>query len=451
MKVLVIGSGGREHTLCWKLAASPKKPRLYCAPGNAGTAALGENVAFAAEDVAGLVKFARRESIDLTVVGPEDPLAAGIVDRFTEQGLRIFGPTATAARLEWDKSFAKQLMREVGVPTADARIFGPTPQEIAQARQAVRGRDRDEAVYTQFKRGYDMACEYVATRDEGVVVKASGLAKGKGVFVHPDPSAALLTLENLMVKRALGEAGERVVVEEMLIGPEVSVQALVDGRNIYLLESAADHKRLGDNDTGPNTGGMGAYSPTDRLSEPDLRVIQADILVPIIDALRRDDVIYRGVLYAGLMLTAAGPKVLEFNCRFGDPETQAVLMRLESDLLEALEATVDGTLDQIELRWSPGPSVCVVLASGGYPEQYEKGKIIHGLDAASRLEDVQVFHAGTARRNKDTITAGGRVLGVTALGETMSHARRRVYEAVKAISFAGAYCRSDIGAKASGR
>ncbi len=449
MKILVVGSGGREHALCWKLAASPRRPKLYCAPGNAGTAHLAENVSIGAEDINGLVAFATQEAIDLTVVGPEDPLCAGIVDRFVDARLRVFGPTAAAARIEGDKAYAKQLMRDVGVPTADARVFGPTAQELAQAKQPGAGRDGD--VRARFQSGYDMAREYVASRDEGVVVKACGLAKGKGVFVHPDPSGALLTLEDLMVKRTMGEAGDRVVIEEMLIGPEVSVLALVDGQNIYLLESASDHKRIGEQDTGPNTGGMGAYSPSSRLSDADLKIIERDVFVPIVDALRRDGALYRGVLYAGLMMTTAGPKVLEFNCRFGDPEIQAILMRLESDLLEALDATIDGRLDEIELCWSRGEAVCVVMASGGYPGSYEKGKPITGLAEASALENVQVLHAGTTFDGDRVVTSGGRVLGVTAIGDSIHDARQRVYAATKLISFDGAYLRGDIAMRMSSR
>ncbi len=446
MKVLVVGGGGREHAICWKLAASPRRPTLFCAPGNAGTEDIARNIPINAEDVSALLAFARGEAIDLTVVGPEDPLCAGIVDRFTDAGLRIFGPTAAAARLEGDKSYAKQLMREAGVPTADARIFGPTVQEQAQARQAARGRDRDEFVFAEFKRGYDMAREYVLSRDEGVVVKAAGLAKGKGVFVHPDPSDAVRTLEDLMLHRKLGEAGERVVVEEILLGREVSMLALVDGQTIYLLESASDYKRLGDGDSGPNTGGMGSYSPSTPLSEADLRVIEADIFVPIIDALRREGIVYRGVLYAGLMLTPAGPKVLEFNCRFGDPETQAILPRLESDLLEAIEATVDGRLDSIQMRWRPEATVCVVMASGGYPNEYQKGKVITGLSEAAALPEVQIFHAGTTRRGQKIVTAGGRVLCISAIGADYEQARGRAYAAVQRISFDQAVWRSDIAA-----
>jgi len=449
VKIFVVGGGGREHALCWKLAASPRRPKVYCAPGNAGTAQVAENVSIAAEDIDALLAFAKRETIDLTVVGPEDPLCAGIVDRFVEAGLGVFGPMAAAARIEGDKAYAKQLMREAGVPTAEARVFGPTMQELAQVRQA--GGGRDEKVFDEFKRGYDMACQYVATRDEGVVVKACGLAKGKGVFVHPDPSDALPTLENLMLHRKMGEAGDRVIVEEMLTGPEVSVLAFVDGHTIYIMESASDHKRLGEDDTGPNTGGMGAYSPSDAVSESDMTVIKRDVFVPIVDALRRDGVTYRGVLYAGLMMTAAGPKVLEFNCRFGDPEAQPILMRLESDLVDALEATAAGKLDQIELQSRREASVCVVMASGGYPSSYEKGKVITGLAEASALEHVHVFHAGTVLRGEEVVTSGGRVLGVAALGDTVHRARQRAYDATKLISFDGAHIRGDIAMRVSGR
>lgn len=457
MDILVIGGGGREHAICHKLAQSPTRPNLYCAPGNAGTAQLGRNVPIAAEDIDALLAFARDQHIDLTLVGPEAPLCAGIVDRFEAAGLRIFGPCAAAARLEGDKAYAKKLMREAGVPTAEARVFQPTDQELAQAKQRKHG---DDDAMPEFDTGHDLARRYVASREEGVVVKAAGLAAGKGVFVHPDPSAALITLEKLMVHGTLGEAGRRVVVEDLLIGPEVSVLALVDGQTIYILESAADHKRLGENDTGPNTGGMGALSPANTLTESDLRVIEREIFVPIIDALRREDITYRGVLYAGLMLTAGGPKVLEFNCRFGDPEAQPILMRLESDLLEAIEATIDGRLDEITMTWSRRAALCVVMASRGYPGDYERGKPIAGLEEASAMQDVEVFHAGTAAGPNDPdapdataspVTAGGRVVGVTALGDDVLQARHRAYEAVRLISFDGAYFRGDIGMKVSDR
>ncbi len=449
MKVLVIGGGGREHAICWKLTASRRRPEVYCAPGNAGTTNVAKNVSISGEDIDGLLAFAKKERIDLTVVGPEDPLCGGIVDQFEAAGLRIFGPCAAAARLEGDKAFAKQLMREAGVPTAECRIFGPTNQEIAQAKQA--GRGKDEAASSGYQSGYDMARHYVSTRDEGIVVKASGLAKGKGVFVHPDPADALRTVEELMVDRKLGDAGRRVVIEEMLLGREVSVLALIDGHTIYTLETASDHKRLGENETGPNTGGMGAYSPSDALTEADLATIERQVFVPIVDALRREEVVYRGVLYAGLMMTAGGPKVLEFNCRFGDPETQPILMRMESDLLDVLEATVNGALDQVELRWKSEAAVCVVMASGGYPEQYIKGDPISGLDEAALLEDVHVFHAGTVMEKGRVVTSGGRVLGVTALGENVAQARKRAYAATQLISFDGAYFRGDIAMRVSGR
>lgn len=448
MKVLIVGGGGREHALCWKLAQSPRAPMLFCAPGNAGTAKLATNVPVPADDIAGLLSLAQREKIDLTIVGPEAPLCAGIVDTFTEAGLRIFGPNKSAARIEGDKAHAKRLMREAGVPTAEARIFEPTQQEIAYARFGKKGDGPPPKMDT----AYDMAYRYVASRDDGVVVKASGLAAGKGVFVHDDPADALLTLERLMVNRELGEAGAKVVVEEILLGPEVSVLALVDGRNIYILESAADHKRLGEQDTGPNTGGMGAFSPSGLLTETDLSVIERDVFVPIVDAMRREDVEFKGVLYAGMIMTAAGPKVLEFNCRLGDPETQPLMMRLKSDLLDAIDATIDGRLDEISLEWDRRASLCVVMASGGYPGEYEKGLPIEGLEAANGMTDVQVFHAGTAARTGGpAVTAGGRVLGVTALGEDVHQARQRAYEAVRAISFRGAVFRGDIGMRVSSR
>lgn len=449
MRILVVGGGGREHALCWKLARSPRKPDLYCAPGNAGTASLAENVAIEPNDLAGLLAFSRNESIDLTVVGPEDPLCAGIVDQFTAAGLRIFGPTAAAARIEGDKAFAKKLMREAGIPTADARVFEPTAQEVAQALQAGKGPDEEHP--PEYQTGYDLAREYVATRSEGVVVKACGLAQGKGVFVHEDPSDALITLERLMVQGELGEAGTRIIIEDILKGREVSVLALVDGQTIYLLESAADHKRLGEQDTGPNTGGMGAVSPSGRLSEADLKAIESDVFVPIVDALHREGVTYQGVLYAGLMLTAGGPKVLEFNCRFGDPETQPILMRLKSDLVEAMEATVDGRLSEIELVWDQRTALCVVMASGGYPGPYEKGKPIEGLEAAANMEQVEVFHAGTTIGPEGVLTAGGRVLGITALGDSLQASRDRAYEAAGLVTFDGARMRGDIGMKTSQR
>ncbi len=420
MKVLVVGSGGREHALAERLVRSAHVKRLFCAPGNGGTTAIAENVPLEPDSLADLVKFAKEQAIDLTVVGPEAPLCAGIVDRFQAAGLPIFGPTRAAARIEGDKAYAKRLMHQALVPTAEARTF-----------------DRFEDART-----------YVATRDTPQVVKAAGLAGGKGVFVCDDPSDALLTLERLMVDKQLGDAGRTVVVEEKLKGPELTVLALVDGHTLYVLEPSQDHKPVGEGDTGPNTGGMGAYSPPPTATDTLLRQIDREIFVPIVNALERDGAPYRGLLYAGLMLTAAGPKVLEFNCRFGDPEAQAVLPRLQSDLFELLHATVHGKLDEVELRWDPRPAVCVVMASKGYPGAYEEGKEIRGLEAAEAIDDVRVYHAGTQRIDERLVTAGGRVLDVTALGDDLAAAQRRAYQAVDCISFEGAFCRRDIASRA---
>jgi phosphoribosylamine--glycine ligase len=421
MRVLIIGSGGREHALAWSLAKSPRVGHVTCVPGNAGTAKLGENIdGVDPGDHEQLAGLAREHAIDLTVVGPEAPLCAGIVDHFQSAGLRVFGPSKAAARIEGDKAYAKRLMKMAKVPTAEARIFTR----------------------------HDEARAYVASRDTGVVVKAAGLAAGKGVSVCEDPAQGLLALERMMMDRAFGEAGAVVVVEELLKGPELSVFALVDDRTIYTLETAQDHKPIGEGDTGPNTGGMGAYSPAPIATSDVMHVVERDVLVPIVDALRNDDAPYRGLLYVGLMLTPAGPKVLEFNCRFGDPETQPILMRLESDLCDLLEAVVDGKLADADVRWNPRPAVCVVMASQGYPGAYEKGKVITGLDVADAMVDVQVFHAGTGAVDGTIVTSGGRVLGVTALGNDVADAKRRAYQAVDAISFENAYYRTDIADKA---
>jgi len=423
LKVLVVGGGGREHALAWKLAQSPRCGELLCAPGNPGTARLGRNVPIQAESVDELTAFATDQGVDLVVVGPEAPLCEGLVDKLTAAGVRAFGPTAAAARLEGDKAYSKQVMRQSAVPTGESRVF----DEFQQAKS------------------------YIASRDEPVVVKASGLAAGKGVFVCDDPSDAINAAETIMVDRAFGEAGARIVVEEKLLGEEASILAFVDGRNIYVMESSQDHKRIGDGDTGPNTGGMGAYSPAPIVTPAVHLQIEREVLVPIVEGLRRDGAVYKGVLYAGLMLTAGGPRVLEFNCRFGDPETQPVLMRLQSDLLEVCESVIDGTLDRQTLAWDERPAVCVVMASGGYPAAYEKGKPISGLDEAEAVSDVTVFHAGTAERDGQVVTAGGRVLGVTALGTTIPDAQERAYEAVGKIRFEGAYWRKDIASKAVDR
>ncbi len=420
MKVLIIGSGGREHALAWKIADSPLISELYCAPGNAGTAQLGQNVDIAADDNDALLALAQDKKIDLTIVGPEDPLVTGLVDTFVSNGLKAFGPSAAAAKLEGDKAFAKELMRQHAIPTAEARIFTD----------------------------YEEARTYIATRDESLVVKAAGLAKGKGVLVCQDPAEALIAAEKIMKDHIFGDAGRKVVVEEKLTGQEVSILALVDGKTIYVLESSQDHKPIGDGDTGPNTGGMGAYSPTPVINDKSTGQIESQVLVPIVDAMRRQGIEYKGILYAGIMITTTGPKVLEFNVRFGDPEAQPILMRLQSDLVEALLAVCEGRLDQVTLQWDPRPAICVVMASGGYPDSYEKGKQITGLEDAASMPDVQVFHAGTKLSDDKVVTAGGGVLGVTALGSDIEDAQRRAYKAVEKIHFDGAYFRGDIGYQA---
>ena len=420
MDVLLIGGGGREHAIAWKLAQSKDLGRLYTAPGNPGTARCGKNIDIGVNDTDKLVDFAKQNSIGLVVVGPEDPLASGAVDVFEAAGIKAFGPTAAAAKLEADKAFAKQLMRSSSISTAEARIF----------------------------ERYSDAKAYIATRDEPVVIKAAGLAKGKGVFVCDDPADGILAAEKVMCDGIFGPAGDKLIVEDKLLGEEASILAFVDGRNIYVMESSQDHKPIGDGDTGPNTGGMGAYSPAPVVTERMMDQIVREILVPAVDGMNRNGTPYKGVLYAGLMITAGGPRVLEFNVRFGDPETQPILMRLKSDLLQVMLAVCDGTLDQVSLEWDPRPTVCVVMASGGYPGSYEKDKKITGLKDAEQLDDVVVFHAGTAAKNGALVTSGGRVLGVTAIGQTIADAKTRAYQAVDKIKFDGAYCRRDIADKA---
>ncbi len=420
MDVLLIGSGGREHAIAWKLAQSKNLGKLYIAPGNAGTAKCGRNIAIEANETSELVEFAKENEIGLAVVGPAEPLAAGIVDAFEEAGIKAFGPNAGAAKLEADKAFAKQLMRSSALSTAEGQIF----ERFGDAKA------------------------YIASRDKAVVVKAAGLANGKGVFVCDDPADGILAAERIMCDKIFGPAGDRIVVEDKLLGEEASIPAFVDGRNIYIMESSQNHKPIGDGDTGPNTGGMGAYSPAPVVTEALTEQITREILVPVVDGMNRNGTPYKGVLCTGLMITGGGPRVLGFNVRFGDPETQALLMRLKSDLLEVCLAVCDGTLEEITLEWDRRPAVCVVTASGGYPGDYEKGKKITGLEEADRIKDVVVFHAGTATNDGDIVTNGGRVLGVTALGETIAEAKRRAYETVDKIQFDGTYCRRDIGDKA---
>lgn len=416
MNVLVVGNGGREHALAWKLSQSDRVKRLFCAPGNGGTASIAENVPVLANDIPGLLELAREKRVDLTIVGPEGPLCAGIVDRFTEAGLRILGPTRAAARIEGDKGYAKRLMKDAAIPTADGRVFDD----------------------------YEQAREFVATRDTALVVKAAGLAAGKGVMVCAEPAEALLALEHIMVERAFGDAGNSVVVEDKLNGEEISIHVLVDGRTIHVLEPSQDHKRLGDGDTGPNTGGMGAYSPAVLLDDSAMTRVYGEILVPLVDTLNRRNTPYRGVLYVGLMLTPAGPKVLEFNCRFGDPEAQVLLPRLKTDFVDLAEAVIDAKLDQLELDWDPRPAVCVVMSAKGYPAHTAPGKVILGLDQVADFDEVFVFHSGTIKTPERIRTNGGRVLGVTALGADVKQACERAYRAVDTIKFDGAHYRRDI-------
>ena len=422
MRILIVGNGGREHALAWKIKQSPRAGQVFVAPGNAGTAADAENIQIAGDDFPALIRFAKDARIDLTIVGPEAPLAAGVVDAFEKEGLRIFGPSKTAAELEASKVFCKDLLRGADVPTAEYRVF----------------RDAPSAIRFLMER-----------EDVPVVVKADGLAAGKGVVVCDNRQQAIVAVEQIGVQKAFGEAGNRIVIEERLHGQEASVLAITDGQTIVTLQPAQDHKRAHDDDKGPNTGGMGAYSPTPLLDDATLHWVEEHVLVPTVHAMKRARRPFRGVLYAGLMLTNQGPKVLEYNARFGDPETQPILMRLKSDLLDLLDASVGGRLDEIPpLEWDPRPAVCVVMASEGYPDAYTKGLPIRGLDEAGQLPDVKVFHAGTALRNGQVITSGGRVLGVTALGDSTARAKLQAYTAVRRIRWEGAWCRKNISDKA---
>jgi len=428
MKVLVVGNGGREHALAWRLSQSPRLTRLWIAPGNAGTAQEGENVAIDADDIPGIVRFAKKESVNLVVVGPELPLSLGLVDALAKEKIRAFGPSRAAAQLESSKVFCKLLLRQADVPTADYQVF----------------RDADSAMRY-------VKARYPNERDRTpLVVKADGLASGKGVIVCSRREEVLDAIDRIGRKSEFGKAGLQMVIEERLDGPEVSVLAITDGRTIVPLPTAQDHKAAYDGDKGPNTGGMGAYAPTPIMTDELLETIQDKILVPSIHTMKRNRKPFRGVLYAGLMLTNNGPKVLEYNVRFGDPECQPLLMRLQSDLLDLLEATVDGKLDEIEApRWDPRPSICVVMASAGYPGEYRTGEEITGLDAANAIPDVKVFHAGTKLQDGRVLTNGGRVLGVTALGESLANAKLHAYQGVQAIRWPGAWCRKDISDKAA--
>ncbi len=418
MKVLVVGSGGREHALAWKLAQSPRVSKIFVAPGNAGTARLAENLAIPVTDQAALLAFARREKIGLTVIGPDDALAAGIVDAFQAEGLRAFGPTAAAARLESSKAFAKDFMRRHGIPTASSREF-----------------DDSAAAKT-----------YCATAKYPLVVKADGLALGKGVVIAQNATEAIGAVEQSMDAAVFGDAGKRVVIEEFLQGVECSIHALVDGSGYILLPDCRDHKQAFDGGLGPNTGGMGTISPTGTIDAALESRIRSEILDRFVAGIRADGLDFHGMLFPGLMLTADGPKVLEFNCRWGDPETQVLVRRLKSDLVDLLEASIDGTLAAQSPAWESRAAVCVVLASGGYPGAYRKGEEITGIDRAEAGDGIVVFHAGTTESPDGLVTNGGRVLGVTALGEDLAAARKSAYAAADQIHFANQHRRNDIGA-----
>ena len=420
MKVLVIGGGGREHALVWKLANDSRRPQVFCAPGNAGTAGLAQNLAISATDIEKLLAWALENRPALTVVGPEAPLCAGLVDRFQEKGLRVFGPCQAAAQMEGSKIFSKEVMEAAGVPTAKAAKFTEAAAAIAYAK---------EQAYP-------------------LVIKADGLAAGKGVVICQTPAEAEAAIDEMLVKGVFGAAGRSVLIEEFLDGEEASILALVDGREIVMLASAQDHKRIFDHDQGPNTGGMGAYCPAPVVKQDLWPVIREQVFERTLAELRRRGIVYKGVLYAGLMIGSRGPKVLEFNCRFGDPETQAILPRLAGDLIPALDACVDGTLQERLVQWKPDACVCVVMAAAGYPGSYPSGDPIEGLEQAGAIRDAVVFHAGTQLKDGKTVTAGGRVLGVTALGKDLKGAIGRVYQAVEQIKFNGAQYRKDIGAKA---
>ncbi|NLZ39314.1 MAG: phosphoribosylamine--glycine ligase [Firmicutes bacterium] len=420
MRVLVVGSGGREHTLAWKIKQCPQVDKVYCAPGNAGISQVAECVPIAADDITALVDFARKEEIDLTVVGPEAPLTAGIVDAFMAAGLRIFGPQKRAAQLEGSKVFAKELMEKYHIPTAESKSFTDVKE----------------------------ALDYLYSQQAPIVIKADGLAAGKGVVVAATLAEAAAAVKRMLVEAEFGSAGSRIIIEEFLAGEEVTVLAFSDGNTTIPMASSQDHKAAYDHDQGPNTGGMGAYSPAPVLTKELLAQVEREVLQPTITGLRAEGIIFKGVLYAGLMITEKGPKVLEYNVRFGDPECQVILPRLKTDLCSIMLAVINNDLANTTIEWYDNHAACVVMASGGYPLAYEKGKVISGLEEAAKLPDVSVFHAGTAEIDGQIVTAGGRVLGVTAWADELAAALAKAYQAVEAISFAAAHYRHDIGQKA---
>ncbi|KHE94052.1 MAG: phosphoribosylamine--glycine ligase [Candidatus Scalindua rubra] len=420
MKVLVIGGGGREHSLVWKIAQSPLVSKIFCAPGNPGISELAECINITADQIDLLCKFAVKKNIDLTVVGPEAPLVDGIVDVFGKYELKVFGPDKKAAILEDSKVFSKLLLKKHGIPTADFKCFD----------------------------NYKHARQYVLSKEAPIVVKADGLSKGKGVFVCKTNEEALRAVGSIMKDRVFGNAGNQVVIEECLAGEEISLLAFTDGRNIVAMESSQDHKTVFDGDKGPNTGGMGAYSPVPIMTSELYLRVEKEILVPTVHAMNREGRPYKGVIYIGLMITSSGPMVLEFNVRFGDPEAQVILSRMKSDIVPIMLATISGELDKVDLEWYPQASVCVVMASGGYPGIYDNGKGITGLDLLKNQDGISVFHAGTKSAGGKIVTNGGRVLNVVACGEDIEDAQKKVYEAVSKISFDGAHYRMDIASKA---
>ncbi len=419
MKVLIVGGGGREHSLAWKVSQSSKVDEIFAAPGNPGIGKIGKCIDIKPTDVEKLAEFAEKEGIDLTIVGPEAPLVAGIVDEFEKRGLKIFGPKKEAARLEGSKVFSKEMMKKYGIPTADFRVFD-NPEE---------------------------AKRYIEERGAPIVVKADGLAAGKGVVVAQSVDEALEAVDKIMVERIFGDAGKRIVVEECLKGEEASYLVITDGERFVPLAPAQDHKAVFDGDRGPNTGGMGAYSPAPVLSPQLEREVQERVIKPILRGMKEEGIPFKGVLYAGLMITEEGPMVLEFNVRFGDPEAQVLMRRLEDDLVDVALSSIEGNLVE-ELHWKPETAICVVLASKGYPGKYEKGKVITGIEEAEKVPSVVVFHAGTAIKDGKLVTNGGRVLNVTALGKDIVEARERAYKAIEKIHFEGMHYRRDIGEKA---